>query len=195
MGLHQAGFDVTGVDIEWRARYPFKFNQADALTFPLEGYDLIWASPPCQAFSSATPRANRPNHPDLIEPIRRRLAASGAFYIIENVPNAPVRPDVVLTGVSFGLKVYRRRHFEINFRAWWPEIPRRVGRATNPDFVTVAGNGSDGAGPDAWRDAMGIDWMTRDELAQAIPPVYARFLGRWAMTAINQRRRNETRKH
>lgn len=30
---------------------------------------------------------------------------------------------------------------------------------------------------DAWRRAMEIDWMTRDELAQAIPPAYTRFLG------------------
>ena len=29
-----------------------------------------------------------------------------------------------------------------------------------------------------WREAMGIDWMTRQELTQSIPPAYTEFIGK-----------------
>jgi DNA (cytosine-5)-methyltransferase 1 len=42
-------------------------------------------------------------------------------------------------------------------------------------FVTVAGNNYlAGEG----REAMGISWMSKKELSQAIPPVYTEFIGR-----------------
>lgn len=31
---------------------------------------------------------------------------------------------------------------------------------------------------------MGIDWMTRDELAEAIPPAYTRFIGEALMVEL-----------
>src|SRR5258708_33470275 len=117
-GLKAAGFDVVGVDIQQQPRYPFKFVRADALTFELGGFDLIWASPPCQRFSCATPRGHREKHPDLISPIRERLIASGALWIMENVPLAPLRNPVKLDGGMFGLSTWRRRHFETNFPAF-----------------------------------------------------------------------------
>ncbi len=36
-----------------------------------------------------------------------------------------------------------------------------------------------------WRRAMGIDWMTRDELAQAIPPAYTEHIGHYLMGELN----------
>lgn len=118
MGLHRAGFEVVGVDIENKTRYPFEFHQADALTFPLDGFDFIWASPPCQAFTYANNIDAKGKHLNLIPPIRARLAASGAVTCIENVPGAPIRADLVLDGTMFPeLRVIRRRHFELNFPA------------------------------------------------------------------------------
>lgn len=91
MGLHRAGFEVVGVDIRPQPRYPFTFHQADALTFPLDGFDFLWASPVCDRW---TPHAQQhgtcDNYPDLIAPMRERLKSSGAPYCMENVPRSPV---------------------------------------------------------------------------------------------------------
>ena len=115
MGLHRAGFDVTGVDIKPEPRYPFTFILGDALTYPLEGYDFIWASPPCQSYSEAMRHLAKPQ-PKLIEPMRERLMNCGATWVIENVLGAPMRPpNTILCGTSFGLRVHRHRVFEGNF--------------------------------------------------------------------------------
>ena len=85
-GYAAAGFEVVGVDLDDQPRYPYRFVRADALTFPLEGFDAIHASPPCQAYSSITP--DRGAHPRLISPVRDRLRAAGVPYVIENVEGA-----------------------------------------------------------------------------------------------------------
>ena len=71
-GLAMAGFDVTGVDIAPQPNYPGKFIQADALDFDIYwGWDFIWASPPCQAYSDLANRnGNGHESPKLIEPMR-----------------------------------------------------------------------------------------------------------------------------
>lgn len=199
MGLHRAGFEVTGVDIRPQPRYPFKFIQCDALNADLSGFDFVWASPPCQKYT----RMNRgllqaqgrsKAHPDLIAPTREKLKAWGGPYIIENVIGAPLLNPLMLCGSSFGLRVQRHRLFESNLmllghacaHGQWnydlPSLHRLQGKSR---VVGCYGNGR-GAGDNlaAWRNAMGIDWMTRKELAQAIPPAYAEFLGAQVMAAI-----------
>lgn len=199
MGYHRAGFDVVGVDIAPQPNYPFEFHQRDALkcvrSLVVNGlvgdglaggwFDVIHASPPCQAYSLATlyhGRANADRHPDLVEPTRELLEQTGLPYVIENVPGAPVRPDVVLCGEMFGLRVHRHRVFELG--GWFAmRLPhgRHVlkGAVTNCSVQDgmarlVAGNY---ANHEDASDAMGIDWMARKELAEAIPPAYTEFIG------------------
>lgn len=193
MGLHLAGFEVHGVDIKPQPRYPFWFRQMDALDVDLTGFDLVCASPPCQRYSRATMMAggaaHRETHPDLIEPVRRKLAGSGALTCIENVPLAPLRRDVELTGQMFGLKVIRHRIFEVNFPVLTPDRARSGRGLAKAGLVeTVAGKGSGIQVRDRWRSAMCIDWMTTRELAQAIPPAYGEFIGRWAMRCLAEHR-------
>lgn len=91
MGYHRAGFEVVGVDIKPQPRYPFEFHQGDAMTWPLEGFDAIHASPPCQAYTVAqNATRNGAAHPDLVAPVRERLQATGKPWVMENVVGAPL---------------------------------------------------------------------------------------------------------
>lgn len=183
MGLARAGFEVTGVDIKSRPSYPFRFVQADALTFDLRGFDLVWASPPCQRYAQITKRHGRQaEHPDLIAPMRDRLRASGIPFILENVGGAPLQSPSVLCGSMFGLRVRRHRLFETSFPVLAPTCNHEAqGRPVGVYGHSGGSSKRDGltfGGAAEWRAAMGIDWMTRDELAQAIPPAYSEFLAR-----------------
>ena len=193
MGLHRAGFDVVGVDIRLQPRYPFAFVRGDALEPPvrLSDFDLIWASPPCQAWTDgATARESKgARYPRLIERTRDLLSGH-PFTVIENVMKAPVRPDLVLHGHMFPeLRVIRRRKFELSGPALTLTPPLPCG-LLREGYVCAVGNGTPTGvrkmglphqRADDIRRAMGIDWMTRDELSEAIPPAYAEFIGRAAL--------------
>lgn len=184
MGYARVGFDVTGVDIKRQPRYPFEFVQGDALAFVKEHgheFDLIHASPPCQRWSWAQ-RINDNEHPDLIRSLRDAILAIGKPYVIENVEGArsELRDPVTLCGASFGLRTYRHRLFETSFVVTQPPHPdhvapqNKVGRRPKPhEFMHVVGNF---IGAQEGRDAMGIQWMTRDELSESIPPAYTRYI-------------------
>jgi len=191
-GLARAGFDVVGVDIRPQPRYPFRFVQADALMPPVDlvgTFDLIWASPPCQAFSLARNMKTTRPAPNLIPRTRALLAASGALTVIENVPRAPIRPDLRLDGTMFpDLRVIRERWFETNFLILAPPVARSRDLLRR-GYISVIGSGTP---PymvargiryrvDDCRRAMGISWMSRRELSQAIPPAYSEFIGRAAL--------------
>ena len=161
MGLHRAGFDVVGVDIEPQPNYPFTFVQADALRppFDLGGFDFVWASPPCQDDSIGAARWKSAGrvYPNLIEPTRELLRGH-PFTAIENVPRAKLRRDLALTGAMFGLKTYRRRHFELSFFCMAPQPGRPFGPLTKAGSYTAAGNGGHGPNrPRLWAADMGVD--------------------------------------
>lgn len=126
VGLERAGFEVTGIDIEPQPHHRGgHFIQGDALTFPLDGYDFIWASPPCQAWTALRHVASKRTYPELIVPMRERLQAQGAPWCIENVPGAPLGENgnlILLCGTMFGLQtpdgraeIRRHRLFETSW--------------------------------------------------------------------------------
>jgi DNA (cytosine-5)-methyltransferase 1 len=187
MGYVQAGFDVVGVDIKKQPNYPFEFHRADALTFDFRGFDAVAASPPCQRYTNAQKIRQR-EHPNLVAPIRRRLKANKRPYVIENVVGAPLINPIELCGAMFSLQVYRHRLFECSFPIAAPVHPihvaplRKMGRPVKPgEFMHVVGNFS---GVAQARKAMCIDWMTRDELRESIPPAYTEYIGRHLMTCV-----------
>ena len=188
VGYHRAfggEVEIVGVDIMRQPNYPFTFFQGDATLFPLDGFDFIHASPPCQRYSTATKRHGRQDeHPDLVPAMRARLMASGKPYVIENVPGAPLVSPLLLCGSMFGLGVRRHRLFETNFPAatcgWCAhESQGPIVTVTGRPGGTSTRDGDRGRGDTAaWSAAMGIDWMSARELAQAIPPAYTRHVGR-----------------
>jgi len=211
MGLHKAGFDVTGVDIKPQPRYPFNFVQADATAFPIEGFDFVWASPPCQAHTAMKTMHNAKEHIDLIPATRERLTAGSMPWVIENVVGAPLNNPVLLCGTMFGLgcqdaDLRRHRVFETSFPLPWPPQCSHGKRAVVGVYgghirdrrrrtIGVYGEGcrdsrrKSDKGIDEFtvedgREAMGIDWMTLAELCQAIPPAYSEYLARAALPYI-----------
>ena len=189
MGYHMSGFKVVGVDKYTQPRYPFEFHEADALEFCAEHYhefDLIHASPPCQKYSRITKVSSKKQHPDLLQPTIDALNKTEKPYIVENVPGAPMQNYIVLCGTMFGLKVIRHRLFitkPVIFMS--PATCNHYGRSSNggrngdqkhPDapFITVTGSVHPIAKAKA---AMQINWMNRDELTEAIPPLYTLWLG------------------
>jgi DNA (cytosine-5)-methyltransferase 1 len=123
-------------------------------------------------------------YPLMLNDVRLALRATGKPYIIENVEGAPLIDATLLCGTMFGLKVFRHRLFETSFFMLAPPhakhslFGKAAGQGRPPtserQYMTITGNFS---GALESRRAMGIDWMTRVELAQAIPPAYTHFIG------------------
>ncbi|MFG3510218.1 DNA cytosine methyltransferase [Streptomyces sp. NPDC047821] len=174
MGYYLAGFDIVGVDIHPMPNYPFTFHQADAVQYVWDHghkYDLIHASWPCQYFANVTQwRGSRENHEDLLTPGREAMQATGRPWVIENVPEAPLRPDYLLCGSQFGLNVKRHRAFETSWGGGGELLPPCWHHKGLLPFMHKAER--------AYADAMGCTWMTNKEARQAVPPAYSEWIGR-----------------
>jgi len=184
MGYHRAGFTVVGVDIRPQPNYPFRFLERDALTlmetflareddwFVIDYFDAIHASPPCEHYANVTSwRGDTSDHPDLIGPTRELLEATGLPWVMENVPEAPLRADFKLCGTSLGLRVRRHRAFETN----WSGIALAHPCQHRPDDFAFDHGAKQ---PESvYRDAMGCEWMTVVESRDAIPPAFTEFVG------------------
>lgn len=210
MGYHRAGFEVVGVDIAPQPHYPFRMSVRDALeVVATYTVDAIHASPPCQ-FATAYKRVgNVKVSPNLIPQTRELLEATGLPYVIENVESArsELRDPVLLCGSMFdghGMHdIQRHRLFETNWdlqppsepcrhKIWAPDrypggrSVERTGSSTGLVRGTIEVGSWDIPLPVQQR-AMGIDWMTLEELSEAIPPVYTAFIGQQLRALIEAR--------
>lgn len=200
MGYHRAGFEVVGIDKKEQPRYPFHYIIGNALDQFIK-YDVweecaaIHASPPCQRYTALGTREDLSHYPDLVAATRAILEKTGKPWVIENVVGAPLRADLTLCAAAFGLRAYRHRIFESNVPLVQPPHPRhtiRVNRRgenrrehwARGGFITVTGDVGNYVGP----DAMGIDWMTGNELSQAIPPAYTEYIGKQLLAHIQMER-------
>ncbi len=214
VGMMRVGASVTGVDINPQPEHPgfynmLDFRHADALNLPLSficGFDFVWASPPCQAYSYAAHRWRNSGRvwPDLVAKTRDLLLKVGVPFCIENVAGAPIRHDLMLCGEMFDLKVIRHRYFEIEgFVVAQPNHIKHRGMVKDGYYVTVAGNGGDYAGhnfctlqdlPEAtqlrtWQYAMGIDWIqNKKTLRECVPPAYSKYIVEQLIFDSNLRR-------
>jgi DNA (cytosine-5)-methyltransferase 1 len=191
VGYHRAGFDVIGVDLEPQPRYPFRFFRGDAIgmlrTGDVSGFSAIHASPPCHDHVRTFVAKNGTG--GLLAETRGLLEAAwsrwGVPWVIENVPGAPMRADYKLCGCMFGLPLLaRERWFETSWQGFEMRPP-----CHHPERpVTVTGNGIPSRSyyygrVDGYeyhrlsKEAMGIDWMTKAGLVQAIPPAYTEHIG------------------
>ena len=210
MGYHRAGFDeIVGIDNRPQPHYPFTFIQADALKPPvrLDDFDLIHASPPCQAYSVARNTYLHKSPPKLIEPTRALLETSGRPWVMENVERAPLISPLTLCGTHFDLSVFdpdmgrvmylkRHRLFEAS---WFMMGPGHCHcSAHRGNIIGVYGGGGNdrarsfrdgrpqrgGYTPkaDVRREVMGMPWATMQEVNEAIPPAYTEFIGEQFLT-------------
>ena len=212
-GYQNAGFYVIGVDIEEQPNYcGDEFVKSDALQY-LQTYDLsnvvaIHASPPCQAhtrtqvLARARNGGDYPIHQDLISETRTLLMKIGKPYIIENVVGAPLINPISLSGTQFpNLYTQRKRLFESNIDLHEP-ADSAIKKKTPPagwgfgedGFISICGSGgvqgmNSNQIPLYWGFALGgIGWMTRAELAEAVPPAYTEFIGRQLINTLNPHR-------
>lgn len=189
VGYARAGFEVVGVDVKPQPNYPFPFRQEDALERLrrmidnnwCHAYDAIHASPPCQAYIRSGV-VDKDKASDLLGPTRELLEQTGLPWVIENVPGAPMRPDVVLCGSQFGLNIRRHRWFELSWGETVLTLACDHSRPVTGVYGHPHGEGGANAGmlPSTravWSREMGIDWMTPGELSEAVPPAYTEFVG------------------
>lgn len=214
-GMRRAGWDVTGVDFVKRR------DRAEGVTFIkadvrdvlhdvafLRSFDLVTASPPCKVHTRLVnlteAQGKQPMHPDLIEPTRAALVAAGVPYILENVPGASLRPDVMLCGSMFGLRataadgeerwLKRHRLFELggwgNYGMFLQPVCQHpadlqcwgVFGKTKGDHIP--GGGQVPETTEQARTLMGAPWMSWASLTQAIPPAYMEYLGTAALEEL-----------
>lgn len=215
MGYALAGFDVTGVDMYPQTRYPFAFVQADAVDYVLahsHEYDVIHASPPCQAHTALKGMWNAKPHADFLPQTREALQATGLPYVIENVPGAPMDVGLMLCGSMFGLRtscgavLRRHRLFESNRLIMSPgecdhkgvslvvtgHSPTTWAQHSRRRTIGVYGDHTrdrtrnlirETFTVDDAREAMGIDWLSMPGLSQAIPPAYTKWIGAYLVNS------------
>lgn len=167
---------------------------------PCQGYSVM----------NNLPWLRNREYPLLILPTMEMFEAIGKPYVLENVMGARHGAKGLskrglgahglkagwLCGAMFGRPLYFHRLFATNFPWLIPGHPKHrsrilAGRLLGNRARTVGfqelGAHKEGSGighAKGWHraaEAKGIDWMTRNELSEAIPPVYTEYIGRWLL--------------
>lgn len=204
-GLQRAGFEVVGVDICPQPSYCGDyFIQADAITWGtyewFRQFDLVWASPPCQAHTTLNVMWNAKQHEDLIPATRHRLIEMRVPFVMENVPGSTLGNEMFfLCGSMFGLGVdvydgfrqlRRHRWFEATFKPLVPSCHH-----SGPTIGIYGDHARDRRRKPGVRDrgvdfpdeqrvalarlALDMPWVNEWKgLSQAIPPAYSEFIGK-----------------
>jgi DNA (cytosine-5)-methyltransferase 1 len=212
VGYHRAGFDVVGVDIESQPHYPFEFIQGDALEalerlqsgpwcgWAPSDFDAVHASPPCQDHSVSTVQHASHATGWMLDATLDLLKASGLPWVCENVVGKSVKMDgwwAMFCGTAFGLNSQRHRRIGSSVMLMPPSCRHR----DFPYPLSVVGDNEQGRTFRKWRAdlgrtpniedkklALGIDWMNRKELSQAIPPAFTEFVGRQLLAHLQATR-------
>jgi DNA (cytosine-5)-methyltransferase 1 len=182
------GYTIFFTPCTWKGR---KRIMGETVPLRLQDFAFIHASPPCQAFSDLAKRNAHVTYPDLLTPLRPLLQQTGLPYVIENVDSAPMEEPTLLCGTMFPtLRVLRHRLFESNFII--PQRPHgkhplvftydkrkpHFGKLDQDTaFVQVTGGGNCTIANA--RAAMGIGWMNKRQINEAIPPAYTSYIARF----------------
>lgn len=184
VGLALDEMDVAhvGIDIEdYSDTYPGAFLQGDASKFVGGGFDLVWASPPCTAYSSLSATAYGsaeaaleacPTIPELR--VREIAKRAGAEYVIENVTGATrrghLRDPARVNGLAFGEPYELERHFETSFN-----LPDALG--TGDAEIAVQTRDEDDQSARALAEAKDVplSWG-KQGIRSAIPREYVRWV-------------------
>lgn len=195
-GYQDAGFHVVGVDHRPQPRYcGDEFIQTDAMTFPLDGFDAISASPLWYRFTALSQsRGFRADDPDDVTPIHERLKTWGGPFVVESGTRGPLTDTCLFCGPAFGLQVIRHMFFASNVDLSPP--PCACVRGGAADGLYVAYKGSYGKGRrnpprrsrKEWTEAAELGGMTWAEAHLAVPPAYTRFIGEQLLAHIQAER-------
>jgi hypothetical protein len=198
---------VRGVDVVQRDYRGDEFRRRDAIGYLtsldraglLRGrFDLIHASPPCQAASTLTVGTNASRgwggeHRQWVPETRAALDETGIPYVIEQPAGHKglIRADLRLCMDMFPLDeppwVQRHRDFEISgFTVPQPKHGKhrgyvrgyRHGVYRDGPYVAAYGSGGGKATIAEMQHALEIPWTSeREELTEAIPPAYTKYIG------------------
>ncbi len=194
-----------------RPGYPYTFKWGSALGVLrdrdfVESFDLVHASPPCQAHTQAkhlrSAQGGHSKHGDLLTPTLDLLRTYDVPWIVENVVGAPgMEGAVIECGSAYGLKVRRHRLFLASFPlvgsgCRHSEQGKPVGvyhvmgdtcKGVCKKTGKLVVGGSTAKTVEEGRKAMGVDRdMSWEELKEGFPPAYTRHIGEQAAAYIMQ---------
>lgn len=192
------GCEIVGIDNRPQPNYPYRFIRADAASYPLDGFDFVHASPPCQMHSRGGYLWDKDHgNADHLWMTIKRLREWGGPYVVENVEAVgyPLADFRICGSYLDCITRDGSRLFMVRHRKFWsshsiPATPctckwrKTHGWQVASVFGSAFPKVSKRKGRD-WtvlpsrthaRELMGIDWMTDAELAQAVPPRYTAWI-------------------